>query len=34
MPMRAHIICTAPISGQVIQASHSSAMPCCAPAIE
>jgi hypothetical protein len=32
--MRAHIICTAAISGQVIHASHSSAMPCCAPAIE
>jgi hypothetical protein len=34
MPMRAHIICTAAISGQVSQAVHSNEVPSCAPATE
>ena len=34
MPMRAHIIWTAAISGQVSHAVQSSAVPSCAPAIE
>lgn len=34
MPMRAHIICTAPMSGQVRSAVQSSEVPCCAPAME
>jgi len=32
--MRAHIICTAAISGQVISAVHSSEVPSCAPVME
>ena len=32
--VRAHIICTKAISGQVMSAVHKSASPCCAPAIE
>ena len=34
MPMRAHIICTVPISGQVSHDSHNRCVPNCAPAIE
>jgi hypothetical protein len=34
MPMRAHIICTAAISGQVSSAVQSSLVPSCAPATE
>ncbi|MEI9998316.1 MAG: hypothetical protein WDO13_03685 [Verrucomicrobiota bacterium] len=32
IPTRAHIICTAAISGQVSSAVHSSVVPNCAPA--
>ena len=34
MPIRAHIICTAPISGHVTTEVHSKLVPSCAPAIE
>jgi hypothetical protein len=34
IPMRAHMNCTQPISGQVTNAVQSSAVPCCAPATE
>ena len=34
MPIRAHIVCTAIISGQVKSAVHRSAVPYCAPATE
>ena len=34
MPMRAHIICTAAINGQVRSAVHNMALPRCAPATE
>ena len=34
IPIRAHIICTAAISGQVSGAVQSNAVPCCAPAME
>ena len=34
LPMRAHIICTAAISGHVSSAVHSSLVPSCAPAME
>ena len=34
MPIRAHIICTAHISGKVSSAVHSIVVPSCAPAIE
>ena len=32
--MRAHIICTAAINGQVMSAVHSREVPNCAPAME
>ena len=34
LPMRAHIICTAAISGHVSSAVHSNLVPSCAPAME
>ena len=34
IPMRAHIICTAAMSGQVSRAVQRSAVPSCAPATE
>ncbi len=34
IPMRAHIICTAPMRGKVSIAVHNIAVPSCAPAIE
>jgi hypothetical protein len=34
LPMRAHIICTAAMSGQVMSAVQSSLVPSCAPAME
>ena len=34
MPMRAHIICTAPINGHVTTEVQSRPVPSCAPAIE
>ena len=34
IPIRAHIICTAAMSGHVMRAVQSNAVPCCAPATE